>query len=82
MLRLWFSPILLLLTRAERSLVLRLSVVQFEHCVEIVKKNGKEMLLFDPKDKWAVLRLLDDDYLGSALTGEKYEVTGKRPYQT
>jgi hypothetical protein len=49
--------------------------------VQTVKKNGKEMLLFNPKDKWAVLRLLDDDYLGSVLTGEKYEVTGKRPYQ-
>jgi hypothetical protein len=50
--------------------------------VKIMKKNGKEMLLFDPKDKWAVLRLLDDDYLGSVLTGVKYEVTGKRPVQT
>jgi Kiwa protein KwaB-like len=49
--------------------------------VKIVKRNGKEMLLFDSEDKWAVLRLLDDDYLGSVLTGEKYEVTGKRPYQ-
>lgn len=49
--------------------------------VEIKKQNGKEMLWFNPKDKWAVLRLLDDDYLGSVLTGEKYEVTGKRPYQ-
>jgi hypothetical protein len=49
--------------------------------VQITKKNGKEMLLFDPKNKWAVLRLLDDDYLGSVLTGQKYEVTGKRPYQ-
>jgi hypothetical protein len=49
--------------------------------VKIVRKGGKEMLFFDAKDKWAVLRLLDDDYLGSVLTGEKYEVTGKRPYQ-
>jgi len=49
--------------------------------VEIVKEKGEEMLLFNPKDKWAVLRLLDDDYLGSVLTGTKYEVTGKRPYQ-
>ena len=46
----------------------------------MVKDKGKEMLLFDPKNKWAVLRLLDDDYLRSALTGQKYEVTGKRPY--
>jgi Kiwa protein KwaB-like len=49
--------------------------------LKTVEKNGKEMLVFDPKDKWALLRLLDDDYLDSLLTGEKYEVTGKRPYQ-
>jgi len=49
--------------------------------IKTVKKGTKEMLLFDPKDKWAVLRLLDDDYLGSILTGQRYEVTGKRPYQ-
>jgi Kiwa protein KwaB-like len=49
--------------------------------LKTVKKNGKEMLVFDPKDKWALLRLLDDDYLDSVLTGQKYEVTGKRPYQ-
>jgi hypothetical protein len=49
--------------------------------LKTVQSNGKEMLVFDPKDKWALLRLLDDDYLDSVLTGEKYEVTGKRPYQ-
>ena len=49
--------------------------------LKTVQKNGKEMLVFDPKDKWALLRLLDDDYLDSVLTGEKYEVTGKRPYK-
>jgi hypothetical protein len=49
--------------------------------LKTVEKNGKEMLVFDPKNKWALLRLLDDDYLDSVLTGEKYEVTGKRPYQ-
>jgi hypothetical protein len=50
--------------------------------IKIAEKNGKESLVFDPKNKWALLRLLDDDYLGSRLTGQKYEVTGKRPYQT
>jgi hypothetical protein len=48
--------------------------------LKTTEKDGKEMLLFDPKDKWALLRLLDDDYLDSVLTGQKYEVTGKRPY--
>lgn len=56
---------------------------EFPHLgVKIEERDGKEWLVFDPKNKWALLRLLDDDYLGSRLTGEKYEVTGKRPYQT
>ena len=56
---------------------------EFPHLgVEIEEKDGKESLVFDPENKWALLRLLDDDYLGSRLTGEKYEVTGKRPSQT
>jgi Domain of unknown function (DUF4868) len=49
--------------------------------VEITKKNGKEMLVFNPSDKWALLRLLDDDYLKSLMTDKNYEVTGKREYQ-
>ena len=49
--------------------------------VQIKKRNGKEMLMFDPSDKWALLRLLDDDYLKSLMTGKNYEVTGKREYQ-
>ncbi|MCU1240742.1 MAG: hypothetical protein JWO71_1468 [Candidatus Acidoferrum typicum] len=49
--------------------------------VEIIIKNGEEMLVFNPKDKWAFLRLLDDDYLKSLMTGENYEVSGKRPYE-
>jgi hypothetical protein len=50
--------------------------------IKIVKEGKQEKLLFDPKNKWAVLRLLDDDYLGSILTGRNYEVTGKRPHET
>jgi Kiwa protein KwaB-like len=55
---------------------------EFPHLgIKIAERNGKESLVFDPKNKWALLRLLDDDYLGSRLTGQRYEVTGKRPYQ-
>jgi hypothetical protein len=35
---------------------------------------------YDPADKWALLRLLDDDYLKSLMTDQNYEVTGKRPH--
>jgi hypothetical protein len=48
--------------------------------VKIIKKDGEERLLFDPKadDKWAILRVLDDDYLGSIMTNYKYEANSKR----
>lgn len=46
--------------------------------IEIVTVEGKEMLIYDRKDKWVLLKLLDDDYLWSMLTEQSYEVTGKR----
>lgn len=41
----------------------------------------EEKLVFDshPTKRWLILKLLDDDYLGSTMTGEKYEVNSKRP---
>ncbi len=54
---------------------------EFELKVEITKKDGQEMLVFDQSNKWEILRLLDDDYLGSLMTGQHYEVTGKRVFQ-
>jgi len=48
--------------------------------VKIANKKGTEMLVFEPSNKWALLRLLDDDYLKSLMTGEGYEVTGKRVF--
>jgi len=41
--------------------------------------GGQEQIVFDPKNKWELLRLLDDDYLDSPSTGNSYEATGKRP---
>ena len=40
-----------------------------------------EKLVFDshPTKRWLILKLLDDDYLGSTMTGERYEVNSKRP---
>lgn len=36
-------------------------------------------LIFDPssKQRWTLLKLLDDDYLGSEMTGRKYETNSK-----
>ncbi|SRR6266568_2817732 len=44
--------------------------------LKIQVKNG--YLVFDAKTLWSTLRLLDDDYLISELTGGFYEVNGKQ----
>jgi hypothetical protein len=53
---------------------------EFKLAAKIVKTDGEERLLFDSasKDKWLILRILDDDYLGSIMTKLKYEATSKR----
>ncbi|HZS78715.1 MAG TPA: Kiwa anti-phage protein KwaB-like domain-containing protein [Ktedonobacteraceae bacterium] len=46
--------------------------------VKVVQHGGTEMLVYDPTNKWVLLKLLDDDYLLSLMTEQTYEVTGKR----
>ena len=50
--------------------------------VEIVSVDDTQMLLYDAKKPWALLKLLDDDYLWSIMTDQNYEVTGKHEVQT
>lgn len=40
--------------------------------------NGAETLYWEEATTWDVLRLLGDDYLGSFMTGIKYEVNSKK----
>jgi len=47
--------------------------------IKMVGKGKNEKLHFDTSDKWAILRLLDDDYLESVMTRNLYEVNSKRP---
>lgn len=50
--------------------------------VEIKVIDGKETILFNPnakaREKYALLRVFNDDYLNSSMTGINYETTGKR----
>ena len=50
--------------------------------VQIIEDNGQEKLLFDPKakakERYLLLRILNDDYLKSVMTDTNYEVTDKR----
>jgi hypothetical protein len=43
--------------------------------------DGEERLVFDPgrETRWLILKLLDDDYLDSRMTDERYEVNSKLP---
>lgn len=48
--------------------------------VEIVDDAGERKLVFDPstqESRWAILKLLDDDYLRSLMTQELYEASAK-----
>jgi hypothetical protein len=46
--------------------------------VQIAQTSAGEKLVYDPSDKWVLLKLLDDDYLWSLMTEHSYEVSGKR----
>jgi len=46
--------------------------------IKTMGNGAGEKLHFDASDKWAILRLLDDDYLESVMTGTQYEVNAKR----
>ncbi len=50
--------------------------------VEIKEIDGQETILFNPqakaREKYALLRVFNDDYLNSSMTGINYETTGKR----
>lgn len=55
------------------------TIADFKLDVQIVEESGTEKLVFDNQlsKRWAILKLLDDDYLGSTMTNNKYEVNSK-----
>jgi hypothetical protein len=58
---------------------IRRTIDEFGLDVQIVEENGQEKLLFEaqPNKRWLILKLLDDDFLGSIMTNQKYEVNSK-----
>jgi hypothetical protein len=58
---------------------MRRTITEFQLEVQIVQENGQEKLLFEGglAKRWLILKLLDDDYLGSTMTHQKYEVNSK-----
>ncbi len=57
------------------------TITDFGLDVQVVRENGRQKLLFEanPNKRWLILKLLDDDYLGSTMTDQKYEVNSKNP---
>lgn len=53
-------------------------ITTFKLPIQTIGEGDDEKLQFNVKDKWAILRLLDDDYLESVMTGNHYEVNSKR----
>ena len=58
---------------------IRRTIDDFHLDVQIVQEDGQEKLLFEtnPNKRWLILKLLDDDFLGSIMTNQRYEVNSK-----
>jgi hypothetical protein len=69
------KPYLAQLTMADLKKVIK----KYNLRIQTIGKGKKEKIHFDASDKWAILRLLDDDYLESVMTGNSYEANSKRP---
>ena len=54
-------------------------IAEFKLPVQIVNENGSEKIIFETalNKRWQILKLLDDDYLGSIMTNEKYAANSK-----
>lgn len=59
------------------------TIQEFSLPVQLVTDGDAEKLVFenDRKKRWLILKLLDDDYLGSIMTRQKYEVNSKSALQ-
>jgi Domain of unknown function (DUF4868) len=57
---------------------LRKKISSLDLPVQVSGKGAQSKLVYDPKHKWIFIRLLDDGFLTSDMTGTNYEVTGKR----
>lgn len=53
------------------------TINKFNLNIKFISENGIEKIVFDKSDRWTILNLLDDAYLGSEMTGINYEVNSK-----
>ncbi|MCB9365894.1 MAG: DUF4868 domain-containing protein [Calditrichaeota bacterium] len=57
---------------------LKAVINKYDLPIATVGKGTSEKLEFSQDDRWAILKLLDDDYLESIMTGQSYEANSKR----
>ena len=57
---------------------LKRTIQAFRLNVQTTIENGEEKILFEKKNRWDILKLLDDDYLGSIMTNMNYIVNSKK----
>ena len=58
---------------------IRKVISQLRLPIEIESVDGTEMIVYDRRDRWALLKLLDDDYVQALLSNTVYEASTKRP---
>jgi hypothetical protein len=56
-------------------------IAEFSLDIDLTMRDGREHLVFkpDPRHRWLILKLLDDDYLRSSMTNRRYEANSKLP---
>lgn len=54
-------------------------ITEFNLSIPVVSDNGVDKIVFEPAPdkRWQILKLLDDDYLGSVMTKTKYAANSK-----
>jgi hypothetical protein len=69
------SPYLASITIEQIKAVIK----EFDLSVPIIEEDGVEKIVFEkaPQKRWDILKLLDDDYLRSVMTNEKYAANSK-----
>lgn len=58
--------------------ILEGTIARYKLSIAIVEDNGERKLAFDESKPWAILSLLDDDYVESFMTQQRYEANSKR----
>lgn len=60
---------------------LKAVITDYGLSIQMVEENGQEMLVYDSSDHWVLLRLLEDSFMRSPITEQRYEITSKRTHR-